>query len=152
MTSEKSCAEKEYQTIERWTKFKLPNKVKPFGWIIAISCFVAFLWLAKVANTSFLVLYTLKTLGVIGLAMVAVAREKVEDEMKDVLRGKAMLFAFVCVIFFIIVTPYITTLISAVVNPNDFEGVAIELSHFNMLSCTLLMYILGLETMKRLYR
>jgi hypothetical protein len=151
MNTKKSFAEKENQAIERWTSFKLPNKVKPLGWCIAIGCFISFLWLAKMADVSFLILYTLKTVGVIGLAMVVLAKEKVEDEMKDVLRGKAMLFSFISALLFMIITPYVTTMIIALVSDN-YEQVAIEISHFNMLSCIMLMYILGLKTMKRLYQ
>lgn len=152
MNTKKTCVEKEYESIERWATYKLPNKIKPLGWVIAISCFIAFLWLAKQDNTSFLILYSLKTIGVLGLAMIVLAKEKIDDEMQDVLRGKAMLFAFVCTILFMIITPYITTLFSAIIKPDNFEGVAIELSHFNMLSCVMLMYIVGLATMKKLYR
>jgi hypothetical protein len=93
MNSKNTCIEKEYEAIERWTTFKLSNNINPFGWIIAISCFAVFLWFSKTDNPQFLILYTLKTTGVIGLAMIVLAKEKFEDEMIDVLRGKAMLYA-----------------------------------------------------------
>lgn len=151
MNSNKSCIERENQAIDRWTSFKLPNKIKPIGWFIAATCFALFLWLSKTDNASFILLYTIKTIGVIGLSMVVLAKEKIEDEMKDVLRGKAMLFAFIMCILFIIITPYITTLLSSFFRDHP-ENVAMELSHFNMLSCMMLMYIVALESMKRLYQ
>jgi hypothetical protein len=151
MVTEKSCVEKELHTLEKWTTFKLPNKAKPIGWVLAIGCLISFLWLAKTPDPSFLLLYSIKTAGVIGLAMVVLAKEKMEDEMIGALRGKAMLFAFICSIFLIIITPYITTIMSAIVSDN-FQQIAVELSHFNMLSCLLLMYILGFEGMKKIYK
>ena len=71
--------------------------------------------------------------------------------MVNALRGKAMLFAFVSSILFMIVTPYITIIISFIVG-SEAESVAFQGSHFNMLSCVMLMYILGMSTMKRLYK
>lgn len=151
MKTKKSCSERESEVIDRWTSLKLPNKIKPLGWVIAILCFAAFLWLDKTANVSFILLYTLKTIGVFGLAIIVLAKEKVEDEMKDVLRGKAMLFAFIMIIAFIFITPYITTLLSTFFRDNP-ESVAMELSQFNLISCMMLMYIVSLESMKLLYR
>lgn len=151
MDSKKTCIDKESQMIDKWTKLKLPNNIKPLGWIIAIVCFATFLWLDKTTDTSFIILYTLKTIGVIGLALIVLAKEKVEDEMKDVLRGKAMLFAFIMVIAFIFITPYITTVLSTFFNNNP-ERVAMELSQFNLISCFMLMYIVSLQSMKLLYR
>ena len=76
MNSDKTCIEKEFENIERWSTFKLPNTFKLLGWILAVSCFVTFLMLTKITDLSFIALYSLKTFGVLGLAMIVLSKKK----------------------------------------------------------------------------
>lgn len=151
MRTKKSVLECESETVDKWSRFKLPNKLKPIGWIIAITSFIAFLFTRNAGLDNFLWLFLIKNIGVLGLAMVTLSKEKIEDEMLNSLRGKAMLFTLFCIIFFIILTPFITVLLSGLIT-DDFRSTAFELSQYNTLSCVMLMYILGFETMKRLYK
>jgi hypothetical protein len=62
-----------------------------------------------------------------------------------------MLFSFIPALLFMIITPFATTMMSAFVS-NNYKQVVFEISHLNKLSCIMLMYLLGLKTMKRLHQ
>lgn len=85
-----------------------PNYFKKIGWsVVVLALAVTFLvkpFIPALTNSYYLSLAT-KDLVILGLLMVAIANDKVNDEMYLLLRLQTMAFAFISAVFYVILYP-----------------------------------------------
>ncbi|MFY0630873.1 MAG: hypothetical protein JXR05_10865 [Flavobacteriaceae bacterium] len=104
--SRETICEKERTKIEKLNKFQFPNKFKKVGYYIA---FIAFgLMIAKkfVAEPDW-VKPVLSGVLLLGMLLVSMSRDKIEDEYIDSLRSQSYRFSFVVVVLYALIQPLV---------------------------------------------
>ena len=99
----------------------LPSYYKKAGLIIILLPFIITL-LIKLLNAAFLhshkeiILIIVPSICILGLLIIALARDKFEDEMTILLRLKAMAFTFIAAVIYVITEPLLDWLWGDAVN------------------------------------
>lgn len=104
---------KNFEKLQR-TKL-LPNRYKLIGFIVAISAFIGML-ISKFIGGNEISRLLISNMMLLSLLLVAVSRDKQEDEMTLKLRGQAFVFAFICGVLYALVQPFISHLVDLIVN------------------------------------
>ena len=97
----KSSINSERNTLDKLKKFQLPNKVKIVGWVIFGIAFVALFLTTKDTSAKLFAKYSI----LIGLLIVSISKEKIEDELVKNLRMQSFTFAFIFAVFITISNP-----------------------------------------------
>lgn len=146
MNMNKIC-DSEERRLHWLVNFKLPNYWKKIGWgVLIISIF--FLILTKFFDDDYLVIKSiLKKLTLVGLLIVAISKDKIEDELVENLRGKAFSFSFIIGVVYVLVQPIINYAAFLVVKPEraKFE----DLGDFQILWFLLIVYLMTFWFLKR---
>lgn len=91
----------ETKTLDKLKKYQLPNGAKKIGWIIFSIAFVALFLTTKDSNPKLISKYSI----LLGLLMVSISKEKIEDELVKNLRMHSFTFAFIFAVFIAITNP-----------------------------------------------
>lgn len=123
----------------------LPNYFKKVGLLLVTLAALVFVFVVTVRpdtkpDTKALVKLILATLVILAMTVIALSREKIEDELVQVLRLRAIAFAFICAIVHTIVYPFSSMLIDGTLEKAGSYDVV-----FNML----ILYLLIFSVMKR---
>ncbi len=97
----KSIMEYERKNIDKLKKYQLSNQFKKVGWIIFGIAFVALFLTTKDTNLKLIAKYSI----LIGLLIVSISKEKIEDELVKNLRMHSFTFAFIFTVFIAITNP-----------------------------------------------
>ena len=136
----------ERSRIERWSNFQLAYKWKRVGLLLSLGAF-ATLVIIKFFEGDFLVhKFVLKRVLLIGLLIISLSKDKVEDEMIVSLRAKSLSLAFVLAVVYAIIQPFINVLVFYVV---DYKDISNTFSYFQVLFFMLFIQILFFEVLKR---
>lgn len=95
---------------EKFFKYQLPNSFKKVGWILFIAAFVGnFIAKGLLGTEEFdlIIRAVTKYLILIGLLIVSLSREKIEDEYIKSLRMQSYMFAFIVGVVQSLVFPFI---------------------------------------------
>jgi len=141
-----SYCESERKKIEKMSRFQLSNSFKKVGYIIAISAFVLMIIRKYFEGTEWL-RPILQAVLLVGLLLVSLSKEKIEDEFIDSLRSQSYRFSFLLAIVYSLIQPLINFGVSYLLNEND------ELKSFNyfqVLFFMLIVQILFFNQLKRI--
>lgn len=106
----KSFLDYERKSIDQLKKHQLPNKFKKFGIVIFVVAFIALFLTTKGTDLKLIAKYGL----ILGLLIISISKEKIEDELIRNLRMQSYTFAFIFAVFMTITSPIINYLINLI--------------------------------------
>ncbi len=147
MAKETFC-EVEDRRFEKFKNFGLPNRFKRVG-IILVVISILFMITRKVFDIEIAVSikFILKRVVLIGLLMIAISKEKVEDEMIRTIRGQAFSMSFVAGVVYTLIQPLINYVVALFVE-KDKEPLT-DVGDFQVLWFLLTMYLLFFYMIKK---
>lgn len=146
--SKQSICERERSQLEKMNKFQLGNRFKKIGFTIAIATFILMIGRKYVENSEW-VRPILHGILLIGLLMISLSKEKLEDEFIDSLRAQSYRLAFVLAIVYSLVQPIINYAVASLLNQDDeLQG----FSYFQVLFFMLIVQLLFFWQLKRMNR
>lgn len=101
-----SICEKERSYVEKMNKFQLHHKFKKIGYILSLLAF-ALMIVKKFIDEPTWVKPVLSGILLIGMLIISLAKEKLEDEYIDSLRSQSYRIAFILVIVYSLVQPLV---------------------------------------------
>jgi hypothetical protein len=113
-----TICERERSHLEKMNKFQLGNKFKKIGYIIALGTFVLMIIRKYIDNTE-AIRPVLHGVLLIGLLLVSLSKDKLEDEFIDSLRSQSYRIAFILVIIYSLLQPVINYLVGLAFNQNE---------------------------------
>lgn len=116
--SKQTICEKERSHLEKMNKFQLGNKFKKIGYIIALGTFVLMI-IRKYIDNSEEIRPILHGVLLIGLLLVSLSKDKLEDEFLDSLRSQSYRIAFILVIIYSLLQPVINYVVGLAFNQNE---------------------------------
>lgn len=132
--------------IEKWSSFQLSNAWKTRGTLICLLLFFTMIGLKFTESEPDWLREVLRKGLLVGLLIITLSKEKIEDEMVASLRAKAYTLAVVMAVVYSLIQPIADYLIHNFVyeasKDNDF-------SYFQVLSFMLLVQIMFFEILKR---
>lgn len=143
-----SLCERERSQIERMNKFQLPNSFKKIGYYIAFGAF-ALMIAKKFFEEPEWVKPALRWTLLIGMLIISLAKDKIEDEFIDSLRSQSYRLAFILAVLYSLVQPFINYGVGILFDANEkLEG----FSYFQVLFFMLLIQLLFFFQLKRFNR
>ena len=144
--SKQSICERERSQLEKMNKFQLGNQFKKIGFIIAIGTFMLMIGRKYIDNSEW-VKPILHGVLLIGLLIISLSKEKVEDEFIDSLRSQSYRLAFVMAIVYSLVQPLINFGVGTLLNQDDeLQG----FSYFQVLFFMLIVQLMFFWQLKRM--
>ena len=147
MEKESFC-EAENRRFNKLKNIGLPHSFKKIGIILIALCItlllVRKLFAFEVSET---IKFITKRVVLVGLLIVAISREKVEDEMIKTIRGQAFSMAFIAGVVYTLIQPLFNYIASYIVE-KDNEPLG-DLGDFQVLWFLLTMYLLFFYMIKR---
>ena len=147
MAKETFC-EAENRRFEKFKNFGLPHTFKKYG-IALVVISILFLFARKLFDIDVTIplKFILKRVVLVGLLMIAISKEKVEDEMIRTIRGQAFSMAFIAGVIYTLVQPLINYVVSLFVE-KDNEPLT-DVGDFQVLWFLLTMYLLFFYMIKK---
>ena len=136
MLKQRVC-ERERNQLEKMNKFQLDNQFKRIGFIIAITAFVLMIF-RKYIDDSEWIKPILHGILLIGLLVISLSKEKIEDELVDSLRSQSYRLAFIIAIVYSLAQPLVNYGVAVLLNQND------ELKSFDYFQVLFFMLIVQL--------
>ena len=137
--------ESERTRIERWGKFQLPNSYKKIGWGVVIVSFLLMITKLFFDEPKW-VKPLLRNTMLLGLLIVSVSKEKIEDELMASLRSISYRLAIIIGVLYATVLPYILSGILLLIAPDWAE---MDTSYFEVLLYMLFVQIMFFNVLKR---
>ena len=144
--NEKKTIDCEQSKIERWSQFQIKHHWKLKGVVVCLVMFLAMITL-KFTDTEPQWLNAVLRRGLlIGLLIIVLSKEKMEDEMIVSLRAKAFALAFVFAVVYALVQPLIDHIVFYIFNGRSTEN---EFSYFQVLFFMMVIQIMFFNVLKR---
>lgn len=142
------CVERERRYLEKIINFRLPNPFLRIGIaVILVAIVLMFIRVfAMDGNTDWLKLVLQKVL-LVGLLIVSLSKDKIEDEMMVSLRMQSYTIAFVVGVLYTLIMPYVEFGVSNIVHSGG--EVYKDLGDFQTLLFMLMIQIMFYHTFKR---
>jgi len=136
----------EAKNLDKLRRIQLPNGFKKVGVILVIVSF-AVLVMNKLVFDNELLRSVLKHAILVGLLVISLSKEKIEDERIVNLRMRSFMFAFVIGVLFALLTPLLAYLIDLLLGntPTTYDPVGDFIILWQLLS----MQIISFEVFKR---
>lgn len=143
MNKETFC-EAERRRLDKLNKFQLSHKFKKVGWFIVLMSFSLMIvktffdepaWVKTILNNIFL----------LGLLIVSVSKEKVEDELIVSLRTQSYRLAFTIGVLYAVIQPAIEYLVDSLLQKEPSLG----FSYFQVLIFMLFIQLAFFESLKK---
>lgn len=143
----KNIKECERNQFDKLKKYQLPNLYKRIGWGIVILS--AILLISKKVFLSDLSIASqiAKNLALLGLLIVIISKEKIEDELIGMIRGKAFSFAFIAGVVYTLVMPLTDYLVDIAIGKQDASYN--ELGDFIILWFMMVVYLAFFNLLKK---
>jgi DMSO/TMAO reductase YedYZ heme-binding membrane subunit len=132
--------------IEKWSQFQLHNRWKVIGIWLCLAVFVTLIGLKLIDTDYKLPKDIMSRLLLVGLLIIILAKEKVEDELLQSLRAKAFTLAFIFGVIYALVQPFIDFVVHNLLYPPSVDN---GFSYFQLLSFMLVIQIMFFEILKR---
>jgi hypothetical protein len=146
--SKESICERERNQLEKMNKFQLVHSFKKVGYIIAIFTFIA-MFARKYFEDSEWMRPILHGILLIGLLLVSVSKEKLEDEFIDSLRSQSYRLAFIMAIVYSLAQPLVNFGVAFLFNQNEEIK---SFDYFQVLFFMLIVQLLFFWKLKRMNR
>ena len=144
--SKQSLCERERSQLEKMNKFQLGNQFKKIGYTIAIGTFVLMIGRKYIDNSEW-IRPILHGILLIGLLLISLSKEKVEDEYLESLRSQSYRLAFIMAIVYALVQPLVNFIVGYLLNQNDkLEA----FSYFQVLFFMLIVQLMFFWQLKRM--
>ena len=144
--SKSSICERERSHLEKMNKFQLSNRFKKVGYSIAIGAFILMIGRKYVENSEW-VRPILHGVLLVGLLVISLSKEKLEDEFIDSLRSQSYRLAFLLAIVYSLVQPVINYGVATLLNQDDeLQG----FSYFQVLFFMLIVQLMFFYQLKRM--
>jgi len=150
----KKIQECERRRIERWASFQLEHNWKKRGIIFSAVLILALVIIKFLESESHPGIlseylahkYILKKLLLIGLLVISLSKEKVEDEMLISLRAKSFTLAFIIAVLYAVIQPFVNSVFFYLFDKNHLSP---DFSLFQVLSFMLILQLLFFEFLKK---
>jgi hypothetical protein len=129
--------ERERNQLEKMNKFQLDNQFKRIGFIIAITAFVLMIFRRYIDDSEW-IKPILHGILLIGLLVISLSKEKIEDEFVDSLRSQSYRLAFIIAIVYSLAQPLVNYGVAVLLNQDD------ELKSFDYFQVLFFMLIVQL--------
>ncbi len=144
--SKQSICERERSYLEKMNKFQLSNQFKKIGIFIAIGTFVLLIGRKYVENSEW-TRPILQGILLVGLLLTSLAKDKEEDEFIDSLRSQSYRIAFILVILYALIQPFINYSVGLLFDAEEkLEG----FNYFQVLFYMLIVQLMVFWQLKRL--
>ena len=144
--SKQSICERERNQLEKLNKFQLGYQYKKIGLIISIGTFILMIGRKYVEDSEW-VRPILHGVLLIGLLIISLSKEKLEDEFIDSLRSQSYRLAFIMAIVYSLVQPLINFGVGSLLNQDDeLQG----FSYFQVLFFMLIVQLMFFWQLKRM--
>ena len=144
--SKSSMCEREKSYIEKMNKFQLKHQYKKVGFIISFTAF-GLMIVKKFFDEPDWVKPFLSGVLLVGLLFISLAKEKIEDEFIDSLRSQSYRIAFVLVILYALIQPFINYGVGLLFDEKEtLEG----LNYFQILFYMLIVQLMVFWQLKKL--
>jgi putative Mn2+ efflux pump MntP len=144
--SKESICERERSQLEKMNKFQLPHSFKKVGYITAIGTFIAMI-ARKYFEDSDWIRPILHGILLIGLLLISVSKEKLEDEFIDSLRSQSYRLAFIMAIVYSLAQPLVNFGVAFLFNQNEEMK---SFDYFQVLFFMLIVQLLFFWKLKRM--
>jgi hypothetical protein len=146
MAKETFC-EGEERRFEKFKNFGLSNSFKKIGIAIIVVSLLTII-VAKMADFGNpTIKFAIKRILLVGLLVIVLAKEKIEDERILIMRGQAFSMAFIAGVVFTLIQPLINYVASLIVE-KDQDPLS-DLGDFQVLWFLLTIYLLFFYMLKR---
>jgi hypothetical protein len=146
MAKETFC-EGEERRFEKFKNFGLSNSFKKIGIAIIVVSLLTII-VAKMADFGNpTIKFAIKRIVLVGLLVIVLAKEKIEDERILIMRGQAFSMAFIAGVVFTLIQPLINYVASLIVE-KDQDPLS-DLGDFQVLWFLLTIYLLFFYMLKR---
>ncbi|WP_439127630.1 hypothetical protein [Polaribacter sp.] len=144
--SKSTICERERNNLQKLNKFQLGNQYKKVGLFISITTFIMMIFRKYIEDSEWTRPILLGIL-LIGLLIISLSKEKIEDEYIDSLRSQSYRLAFILAIVHALVQPIINYVVATLLNQDDeFAG----FSYFQVLFFMLIVQLLFFWQLKRM--
>ena len=127
-------------------KFQLPNSFKKVGIAIFLLSFVVLTIIKFADNEPLWLRPALKQAMLVGLLMISISREKIEDELIQILRSKSYALAFIIGVIYIMLQPLTNELINFILGTAEAPY---NMGYVQVLLFMLLIQVGFFEVLKR---
>lgn len=127
-------------------KFQLPNSFKKVGIAIFLLSFVALTIIKFADNEPLWLRPALKQAMLVGLLMISISREKIEDELIQILRSKSYALAFIIGVIYIMLQPLTNELVNFILGTAEAPD---NMGYVQVLLFMLLIQVGFFEVLKR---
>jgi hypothetical protein len=141
-----SICERERIQLEKMNKFQLGNQYKKVGYSIAIGTFLVMI-ARKYVEDSEWIRPILHGVLLIGLLLISLSKEKLEDEYIDSLRSQSYRLAFIMAIVYSLIQPLINFGVAFLFNQDDEMK---SFDYFQVLFFMLIVQLLYFWKLKRM--
>ena len=122
--SKQTICERERSHLDKMNKFQLGNQFKKIGYMIAIGAFILMIGRKYIEDSEW-IRPILHGILLIGLLVISLSKEKIEDEFMDSLRSQSYRLAFLMAILYSLAQPIVNYGLAVLFNQND------ELEYFD---------------------
>jgi hypothetical protein len=140
-----TICERERIQLEKMNKFQLQSQYKKIGFIVALGSFFFMIAIKYIDNPVWLKPF-LHGVLLIGLLLISVSKEKIEDEYIDSLRSQSYRLAFILAIVYALVQPIVNFVVAYVLNQDDDIK---SFSYFQVLFFMLIVQLLYFWKLKK---
>ena len=142
----KDFCETEKTSLQKWSNFQLPHRYKKIGWAVVILTLILMLG-KKFVDEPEWVKPVLRNVMLLGLLMVSIAKEKIEDEFMVSLRAMSYRLAFIFGVIYTVVQPYIDYAVGYLIEgKGEFERGSFQVIIFMLLIQVMFFYVLKKST------
>lgn len=139
--------EAERNRLDKMNKFQLPHKYKKIGWSIVIIAFLLMI-AKKFFDEPEWVKPVLRNLMIVGMLLISLSKEKIEDELIQNVRSQSYRLAFIWGVIYALVLPYIDLGVDYIMN---VKTPTLNFDYFQIILSMLLVQILFFYTIKNKY-
>ncbi len=125
-----SFLESERKSFERFKNYQLPNGFKKIGLGLSLIAFIAIIIIGIPQEFNNLELIA-KNILIVGLLLISISKEKIEDELVKDLRMQSYSFAFIIAVIYSILLPFVNYFFD-IIAKNETDGIQ-ELGDFSIL-------------------
>lgn len=144
--SKQSICEKERNQLDKMNKFQLGHPLKKIGYYIAIGAFILMIGRKYIDNSEW-IKPVLHGILLIGLLVISLSKEKIEDEFIDSLRSQSYRLAFIMAIVYSLTQPLINFGVGFLLNQNEEMK---SFDYFQVLFFMLIVQLLFFWQLKRM--
>ena len=145
----KSFWDCERKSLREMSKYQIPNRFKKIGVGLAIFSFISLLINSFSINT--LEFREIAKYGMlIGMLLISISKEKIEDELITKLRMQSYTFAFIIGVIYSLILPFIDYFFDVIFKTD--EAIIKDMGDFQILWILLSVQIFYFEILKKLHK